>query len=145
MILASYRVHLALCSRRTPHFAWRYYSTPVDIPVPTKSKVWVSADEAVKDIKSGSVVLSGGLFDVVFTLTFQSSHHSRLWTVWHTGSVLPKFSSLHCNNRHFVPDTLIQAIAKRPEIQNLTAVSNNAGVGERGLGEYPICVSLLPG
>ena len=27
---------------------------------PGKSKVWASADDAVKDIKSGSVILSGG-------------------------------------------------------------------------------------
>ncbi|KAK4704243.1 3-oxoacid CoA-transferase, partial [Phenoliferia sp. Uapishka_3] len=31
-------------------------------------------------------------------------------------------------------DTLIQALAKRPEVKNLTAVSNNAGVGQLGLG-----------
>ncbi|CAE6446100.1 unnamed protein product [Rhizoctonia solani] len=33
------------------------------------------------------------------------------------------------------PDTLIQALARRPEVKGLTAVSNNAGVGERGLGK----------
>ncbi|KAF4619444.1 hypothetical protein D9613_005354 [Agrocybe pediades] len=38
----------------------RFFGTPVDIPVPNKSKVWDSADEAVKDIKSGSVLLCGG-------------------------------------------------------------------------------------
>lgn len=32
------------------------------------------------------------------------------------------------------PDTLIHALAKRSEVTNITAVSNNAGVGERGLG-----------
>ncbi|KAF8326861.1 succinyl-CoA:3-ketoacid-coenzyme A transferase subunit B [Cantharellus anzutake] len=32
------------------------------------------------------------------------------------------------------PDTLIQAVSRRPDLQNLTAVSNNAGVGNRGLG-----------
>ncbi|KAM0746248.1 succinyl-CoA:3-ketoacid-coenzyme A transferase [Meredithblackwellia eburnea MCA 4105] len=31
-------------------------------------------------------------------------------------------------------DTLIGALAKRPEVKNLTAVSNNAGVGHFGLG-----------
>lgn len=29
--------------------------------MPKKTKVWASADEAVKDVKSGDVVLSGGL------------------------------------------------------------------------------------
>ncbi|KAG9098347.1 hypothetical protein FRC06_006512 [Ceratobasidium sp. 370] len=32
------------------------------------------------------------------------------------------------------PDTLIQALARRPDVKGLTAVSNNAGVGDRGLG-----------
>ncbi|KAG9039773.1 hypothetical protein FRB95_007200 [Tulasnella sp. JGI-2019a] len=34
-----------------------------------------------------------------------------------------------------VADTLIGAIAKRKEVQNLTAASNNAGLGEKGLGK----------
>jgi 3-oxoacid CoA-transferase len=38
----------------------RSFSTPTDLPVPNKSKVWASADEAVKDIQSGSVLLCGG-------------------------------------------------------------------------------------
>jgi 3-oxoacid CoA-transferase len=33
------------------------------------------------------------------------------------------------------PDTLIAALARRPELQDLTAVSNNAGAGEMGLGK----------
>ncbi|EPQ58362.1 3-oxoacid CoA-transferase [Gloeophyllum trabeum ATCC 11539] len=33
------------------------------------------------------------------------------------------------------PDTLIGALAKRPEVKMLTAVSNNAGSGELGLGK----------
>lgn len=32
-------------------------------------------------------------------------------------------------------DTLIGALAERPEVKNLTAVSNNAGSGDNGLGE----------
>lgn len=31
-------------------------------------------------------------------------------------------------------DTLIGALSKRPEVKNLTCVSNNAGVGKLGLG-----------
>lgn len=38
----------------------RQYSTPTDLPVPNKTKVWDSVDEAVKDVKSGDVLLSGG-------------------------------------------------------------------------------------
>lgn len=33
-----------------------------------------------------------------------------------------------------VPNTLIQALSKRSDVNNLTGVSNNAGAGERGLG-----------
>ncbi|KAL6305352.1 3-oxoacid CoA-transferase [Sparassis latifolia] len=77
----------------------RHYSTPTDIPVPNKTKVWDSVDDAVKDVKSGDVLLAGG-FGLCGT-----------------------------------PDTLIAALAKRGEIRDLTAVSNNAGSGELGLGK----------
>ena len=36
---------------------YRSYSTPVRTP---RSKVWASADEAVKSVKSGDVLLCGG-------------------------------------------------------------------------------------
>ncbi|TFY83242.1 hypothetical protein EWM64_g772 [Hericium alpestre] len=38
----------------------RYYGTPADLPVPKTKKVWDSVDEAVKDVKTGDVLLSGG-------------------------------------------------------------------------------------
>ncbi|GAA5822396.1 hypothetical protein JCM5353_000488 [Sporobolomyces roseus] len=62
------------------------------------SKIWSSPEEAVKDVKGDSIVLSGG-FGLCGTA-----------------------------------DTLIGALAKRPEVKNLTCVSNNAGVGKFGLG-----------
>ncbi|KAI0928659.1 hypothetical protein AcW1_005841 [Taiwanofungus camphoratus] len=77
----------------------RQYGTAVELPVPNKRKVWGSADEAVNDVKSGDVLLSGG-FGLCGT-----------------------------------PDTLIGALAKRKDVTNLTAVSNNAGSGELGLGK----------
>lgn len=50
----------------------------------------------------------------------------------------PFFLSNGCRTIGFglcgTPNTLIQALAKRPEITNLTGVSNNAGVGSKGLG-----------
>ncbi|KAJ9099183.1 hypothetical protein QFC21_004063 [Naganishia friedmannii] len=74
----------------------RFYA---QVGTPPKShKVYDSAAEAVKGVKSGDIVLSGG-----FGL---------------------------CG----VPNTLIQALSKRSEVNNLTGVSNNAGAGERGLG-----------
>lgn len=65
-------------------------------PSRPKSKIFESADEAVKDIKDGSTLLSAG-----FGL---------------------------CG----VAQTLIEAIGKRG-IKDLTAVSNNAGLGNHGL------------
>ncbi|KAH9945942.1 3-oxoacid CoA-transferase [Epithele typhae] len=73
----------------------RYYSVVRDAP--KKTKVWDSVDEAVKDVKTGDTILSGG-----FGL---------------------------CG----IPETLITALARRPDVKNLTAVSNNAGAGEHGL------------
>ncbi|KAF9466260.1 3-oxoacid CoA-transferase [Collybia nuda] len=64
MLLAPvYRTRLAsgVCLRIfTVVPASRKYSTPTDIPIPNKSKVWNSAEEAVKDIKSGDVLMCGG-------------------------------------------------------------------------------------
>lgn len=34
------------------------------------------------------------------------------------------------------PDTLIGALVKRKDVKNLTAVSNNVGAGEHGLGAF---------
>ena len=36
------------------------------------------------------------------------------------------------------PDTLLAALVKRRDVANLTAVSNNAGAGDSGLGAYEI-------
>ena len=70
-------------------------------------KVWASADEAVADLKSGSMVLSAG-FGLCGTA-----------------------------------ETLIAAIARRSDLRDLTAVSNNAGnSGDGGLGELEPQVGL---
>lgn len=42
--------------RATVFLRARWYSTPL----PNKSKVWESVDEAVKDVKSGDTLLCGG-------------------------------------------------------------------------------------
>ena len=91
-------------AQRAPLRAVSSYYTPLSVRLastqaPSVNKVYKSAQEAVKDIKSGSVVLSSG-FGLCGT-----------------------------------PDTLIKAISENKEIQNLTCVSNNAGVGEKGLGK----------
>ena len=38
----------------------RFYSVVVDASRPRKTKVWNSVDEAVKDVKTGDIILSGG-------------------------------------------------------------------------------------
>ncbi|KAJ7739680.1 hypothetical protein DFH07DRAFT_965663 [Mycena maculata] len=75
----------------------RKYSMPAEPP--KKSKVWESVDEAVKDVKSGDVLLCGGF------------------------------------GAAGIPDTLLGALAKRKDVNNLTGVSNNAGSGDSGLGK----------
>lgn len=77
----------------------RWSSTHTEVPLQNKSKVWESPDEAVKDVKSGDVLLCGG-----FGLAG-------------------------------VPDTLLSALVKRKDVTQLTAVSNNAGAGDSGLGK----------
>ncbi|KAI5987570.1 hypothetical protein EDD15DRAFT_2173488 [Pisolithus albus] len=81
----------------------RPYTLNTQVP---KSKVWTSADEAVKDVRSGDTLLCGG-----FGLAG-------------------------------VPDTLLGALVKRKDISGLTAVSNNAGAGDSGLGAL-VCRKLL--
>lgn len=90
---------LAALPRRTRLNLARGYASAVGVGARPKSrKVYDSADEAVRDVKSGDILLSGG-FGLCGT-----------------------------------PDTLIQALAKRSDVTGLTGVSNNAGVGKKGLG-----------
>ncbi|KAA1105075.1 hypothetical protein PGTUg99_017223 [Puccinia graminis f. sp. tritici] len=87
---------LALSTR--PILTTRFLSIAINQPKPSNGKLFRSADEAIVDIKSNSLIASSG-----FGL---------------------------CG----APDTLIQAVARRPEIKNLTVISNNAGVDKAGLG-----------
>lgn len=59
MFVQLYRTRLTTGSvLRISAFATsRKYNTPTDI---AKSKVWASVDEAVKDVKSGDILLCGG-------------------------------------------------------------------------------------
>ncbi|KAI0341777.1 3-oxoacid CoA-transferase [Trametopsis cervina] len=85
--------------RALPASKPRVLTIVANAPIPKKTKVWKSADDAVADIKEGSTILSGG-FGLCGT-----------------------------------PDTLIHALAKRKDVGNFTAVSNNVGSGEKGLGK----------
>ncbi|KAM0751468.1 succinyl-CoA:3-ketoacid-coenzyme A transferase-like protein [Meredithblackwellia eburnea MCA 4105] len=97
-----FRLHAPLSVRQL-HSARPLFAQPASPSATTQErlrsdKVWSSADEAVKDIKSGSMILSAG-FGLCGTA-----------------------------------ETIITAIANRPELKNLTAVSNNAGnSGDGGL------------
>lgn len=51
-------VYPALQSQAHGHSS--YSTVAVEEAVPSKKKVWDSIDEAIKDVKSGDVVLSGG-------------------------------------------------------------------------------------
>lgn len=59
----------------------------------------------------------------------------RVWTLWHAWWVFLRSVGEYSNS--YGEDTLIAALAKRKdEVKDLTAVSNNVGSGEMGLGMY---------
>ena len=69
--------------------AVRTYATAHNAPVPSKSKVWESADEAVKDIKSGSMILSGGCtLRLAFNLALLTSSYSGFGLCGTPGTVM---------------------------------------------------------
>lgn len=115
----------------------RTYATAQNVPVPSKSKVWDSADEAVKDIKSGSTILSGGMSSFTHPISFVDFRlfikPQALVCVVHLVCSLV-LCLQHLISYLLSQDSLIQAIAKRKEVTHLTAVSNNAGIGTKGLG-----------
>ena len=45
--------------RRHP-YSVRWLAVAANAPIPAKTKVWNSVEEAVKDVKSGDILLSGG-------------------------------------------------------------------------------------
>lgn len=96
--------------------AIRHYSIPPDTRPKidrSRPKVWKNADEAVADIQSGSTILSAG-FGLCGT-------PGRLNILGETTT-------------NMYAETLIHAIARRgaENLNNLTAVSNNAGVPGKG-------------
>lgn len=120
MLRVSHSSRPFLRIRLTAALLKRPYSVVTDAPIPKKSKVWDNVHEAVADVKSGDVVLSGGACMVPgIRRVFLTEH-------------LPGFGL--CG----IPETLIKALAKKPDIKNLTAVSNNAGAKESGLGTHEL-------
>lgn len=60
-----------------------------DVPIPKKSKVWDNVQEAIKDVKSGDVILSGGTHipSRVWWIRMLSSLECRLRIVWYPRDV----------------------------------------------------------
>lgn len=83
-----------------------------------KGKVWPSAEQAIQDLQSGSLVLSAGKL-----------LGERIYGIALIDHVTLGFGI--CGTA----DTLIDAIRKRPDLKDLTVVSNNAGNG----GEAGLC------
>lgn len=54
----------------------RYYSVPVEVA--GSSKVW-NADEAVKDVKSGDVLLCGGPLRLRLSAMLSNTEENRIW------------------------------------------------------------------
>lgn len=123
---AIYHTHVARVQQNMVQAAWsiqrlRCLNVAAGDPVPRKRKVWDSVDEAIKDVKSGDTLLSGGSLVWIVQVPTDVTHSSLFFL----GFGL-------CGT----PDTLIGALAKRKDVKNLTAVSNNAGSGEHGLGTF---------
>lgn len=93
---------------------WRSVATPTITR--GDSKLYKSADEAVADIQSGSVILSSGFGLCGIACEFQN----------------PSTPNARCADRHQA--TLITALRRRgpDSLHSLTAVSNNAGAEGRG-------------
>jgi 3-oxoacid CoA-transferase len=94
------------------------------IQVPKSTKVWSSAEEAIKDIHSGSLVLSAGEQFIILSLPRKNAYcnHSSGFGL--------------CG----VPQTLINAIRDNASIDDLTVVSNNAGDS----GSGGLCKGWIP-
>ncbi|POW19785.1 hypothetical protein PSHT_04276 [Puccinia striiformis] len=118
-----------------PILTARFLSIPVNQIKRSTGKVFRSADEAIVDIKSNSLIASSGKCliscvvlgsskkekqDIETLANFQTS--DRFIFSFYAGFGL-------CGT----PDTLIEAVAQRPEIKNLTLISNNAGIDKSGL------------
>jgi len=61
----AYRTHIARVNQVQLQVVWstqtfRLLNVAAGAPVPRKRKIWESVDEAIKDVKSGDTLLSGG-------------------------------------------------------------------------------------
>lgn len=122
----AYRARVARVNQTQVQAAWstqtlRSLNVAAGAPVPHKRKVWDSVDEAIRDVKPGDTLLSGGPLVLALSVFAAVTYYYS-----------PCLGFGLCGT----PDTLIGALAKRKDVKNLTAVSNNAGAGEHGLGKF---------
>ena len=122
----AYRARIARVNQAQAQVAWstqtlRSLNVAAGAAVPHKRKVWDSVDEAIRDVKPGDTLLSGGSSVSTFSVIAPVAYY-----------FFPCLGFGLCGT----PDTLIGALAKRKDVKNLTAVSNNAGAGEHGLGKF---------
>jgi 3-oxoacid CoA-transferase len=114
----------------------RTYGTPSNTSPRNKSKVWSSADHAVQDIKSGSVLLCGGEQTRTSHDDSLNIFEIRLWLGWYSRLMLLPTNYGEQSVWYPMSDTLLGALAKREDVKDLVGVSNNSGGGDSGLGEY---------
>lgn len=107
------------CARARTFTSTSFYRADITTHWRTNNKIWKSADEAVADLESGKTLFSGVRGSLVMLALISNSVCFR-------------------SDQGFglcgTPDTLIQAVHRRKDVKDITAVSNNAGVGECGLG-----------
>lgn len=97
--------NISASKQSATRLVWRRYATHEA----SERKLFNAPDDAIHDIASGSVILSAG--------------RRGFW------APLTSLGFGLCGT----PDSLCQAILRRPEINNLSVVSNNAGDGTYGL------------
>ena len=107
-----------LHARRPNVLSVRWLAVVANAPITHKSKVWDSVDEAVKGVKSGDILLSGG--------TPRPPPPPPFYSPFAVGFGLSG-----------IPETLLAALSRRTDLKQLVAVSNNAGAGDHGLGAFP--------
>ena len=114
-----------------PFLQKTFYSAGKPVPTPTRggSKVYKSADDAIADIKDGSVILSAGFGLCGVAGTYIRTPNCAIVEMRYWLHLIIAVADDWVSKSL---ETLIQAI-HRKGLKNLTAVSNNAGSGSHGL------------
>jgi len=70
---AAYRARIARANQAQVHATWstqtlRFLNVAAGASIPHKRKVWDSVDEAIRDVKFGDTLLSGGPLVLTFSV-----------------------------------------------------------------------------